>query len=408
MSDVIHIEPGERIVLKVRRHWILLARDVAGTILTGLMPLLLGIGFYALGIIPTSVSFDMFPYLLFFGSLWGLLIWLTLFIQWTNYYLDIWILTDRRVFSIEQVQLFERRVATWTLDHIQEITVHVDSALQTLLGFGTLQIETAGPADTHAKAYGIPAPEKIRTAILSQVGHVRKLEETTHQQENLIHTIGHEVKGYLTKSEAALAGIAEGDFGAVPEATKSVAHRALEETRKGVSTVMDILSSSSARDGTIHLDTQPLDLRRCAAEVVQAFQSAAKKKGLVLELIASDSAFMVNGDEMKLREQVMRNLVDNAIKYTPTGSVRVLVTSTDDRAVFSVQDSGIGISEEDLSRLFTPGGKGSHSSDVNAESTGYGLFIAKQIVEAHGGRIWVESRGTGAGSQFFVELPLAA
>ena len=128
----------------------------------------------------------------------------------------------------------------------------------------------------------------------------------------------------------------------------------------------------------------------------------------MLELIASDSAFMVNGDEMKLREQVMRNLVDNAIKYTPTGSVRVLVTSTDDRAVFSVQDSGIGISEEDLSRLFTPGGKGSHSSDVNAESTGYGLFIAKQIVEAHGGRIWVESRGTGAGSQFFVELPLAA
>ena len=70
-----------------------------------------------------------------------------------------------------------------------------------------------------------------------------------------------------------------------------------------------------------------------------------------------------------------------------------------------MKDTGVGISPEDRSRLFIEGGKGKDSLKINVESTGFGLYIAKKIIEAHGGRIWVESEGPGTGSTFSVELP---
>jgi len=74
---------------------------------------------------------------------------------------------------------------------------------------------------------------------------------------------------------------------------------------------------------------------------------------------------------------------------------------------FSVKDNGIGITPEDMKNLFTEGGHGKESIKTNVHSTGYGLYIAKKIIEAHGGRIWAESDGDGKGSVFFVEFPTA-
>ena len=73
----------------------------------------------------------------------------------------------------------------------------------------------------------------------------------------------------------------------------------------------------------------------------------------------------------------------------------------------SVKDTGLGITAEDMEHLFTEGGRGKDSVKVNVDSTGYGLFTVKMIVEAHKGRVWAESEGAGKGSQFYVELPLA-
>ena len=103
---------------------------------------------------------------------------------------------------------------------------------------------------------------------------------------------------------------------------------------------------------------------------------------------------------------MVRNLIDNAIKYTPAGAIHIEL-SDGVTVRFAVQDSGIGITPEDMAHLFTEGGHGKDSIKTNVHSTGYGLFIAKQIVEAHGGKIWAESEGQGKGSRFIVELPAA-
>ena len=113
----------------------------------------------------------------------------------------------------------------------------------------------------------------------------------------------------------------------------------------------------------------------------------------------------MEGDEEKIREHVIRNLIDNAIRYTPTGSIHVKLSDGDGKIHFSVKDSGVGITPEDMSNLFTEGGHGKDSIKVNVHSTGYGLFIARQVVEASGGNISAQSEGAGKGSRFIVELP---
>ena len=240
----------------------------------------------------------------------------------------------------------------------------------------------------------------------------QELEVINKQQENLLHFISHEIKGYLTKSEAAFAAIVEGDYGVVSEQLKSMSGAALTDVRKGVSTVMDILDASNLKKGTVAFKKAPFDFRRAVEAIIAEQQVPAKEKNLTIEVQMADGKYQMTGDEEKIREHVIRNLIDNAIRYTPAGSIRVELSNDGpstqlgvNKIHFSVKDSGVGITLEDMSHLFTEGGHGKDSIKINVHSTGYGLFIAKQIVEASGGTIRAESEGAGKGARFIVELP---
>ncbi len=111
--------------------------------------------------------------------------------------------------------------------------------------------------------------------------------------------------------------------------------------------------------------------------------------------------------EVKLRELVFRNLLDNAIRYTPHGTITVSLTRVGRSLRFTLQDTGVGISPADRQKLFTEGGRGAESRTINPDSTGYGLAAAKSVVESAGGKIGAESDGRGRGSRFIVELPFA-
>ena len=232
------------------------------------------------------------------------------------------------------------------------------------------------------------------------------LEVANAQQENLLHFISHEVKGYLTEGEAGFAAISEGDYGVVPDPLKTMASSALASMRKGVATVMDILDASSMKKGAVTYKKAPFDFRAAVEKDIAELRKAADEKHLSIEVNIAEGKYEIQGDEEKIREHVVRNLIDNAIKYTPAGAIHIEL-SDGVTVRFAVQDSGIGITPEDMAHLFTECGHGKDSIKTNVHSTGYGLFIAKQIVEAHGGKIWAESEGQGKGSRFIVELPAA-
>lgn len=236
----------------------------------------------------------------------------------------------------------------------------------------------------------------------------QELERINDQQETLLHFISHEIKGYLTEGQNAFAGIVEGDFGSPPPQMRDIAQRALARMRDGVLTVMNILDASNLKRGTMSYTKKPFDMKEAVASSIAQLRPRAAEKKLVLDgSIDSNATFAYTGDREKIVEHVLRNLIDNAIRYTPMGSIHVTLARTNRGILFSVKDTGVGIAPEDRPRLFTEGGHGKNSIRVNVDSTGYGLFIAKQVVEAHGGTIRVESEGEGKGSEFIVELPLS-
>lgn len=240
--------------------------------------------------------------------------------------------------------------------------------------------------------------------------HIEKLagelEQTNERQSTLLHFIGHEVKGFLTKDAGAFAALADGDFGQCDANMKPFVERALAETRQGVTSVENILKASNLKNGTVIFKKEQFDLAALVTDIVQKLKPGAQLKGLALNLKVNPSPepYMLTGDKENIGDHVLRNLIDNSITYTPSGSITVSLNKTGERFVFSVRDTGIGIDEEDKKRLFTEGGHGKDSQKVNVHSTGYGLFIAKNVVEAHGGTIRAESEGVGKGSTFIVEF----
>lgn len=401
---------NESILITVRKHWVILARDSAAAVIAGFLP------FFLIGIVsnaPYGFTADL-SFLNVISILWLLVCWMVLAMIWTAYYLDIWIVTDKHIYVIDQVGLFDRKVRTLSLDRIEEINVRTDGFLQTYFNFGSIDILTASPTEENAHFEGMPNPPYVRALILDQIEHFVKLEKenkelvtTTKDQEKLIHLVGHEVKGYLTKSSAAFAAIAEGDLGQVPQPVSQIAGSALQETRKGVDTVMNILHGANPAKGTLSIDKKPFDAKAAVLSIAQSLKPSAEAKGLTFNLFAGEGTYNLIGDEAKLRDHVFRNLIDNSIRYTQRGGIRMDIHTNGTAMRFEVKDSGVGITPEDMQKLFTEGGHGSHSTDVNPESTGFGLSIAKQVVEAHGGKIWAESAGAGQGSTFIVELPFA-
>lgn len=233
----------------------------------------------------------------------------------------------------------------------------------------------------------------------------KELQVINKQQENLLAFISHEVKGYLAKSAAAYAGILQGDYGKVPVKLETMADSGLIDMRKGVDMVGDVLDASNLRKGTVAYDKKPFDFKKSVEEVVHDLKPMAEKKGVSLDFSVPAGTYEFTGDEAKIRRHVIRNLIDNSIHYTQTGNIQVSLSRSQDFIHFSVKDTGVGITKEDMQNLFTEGGKGRESIKMNVDSTGYGLFIAKQVTEAHSGKISAHSKGKGQGSEFVVELP---
>jgi len=241
-----------------------------------------------------------------------------------------------------------------------------------------------------------------------------ELEGLIKQRESLVHLITHKVKGSFTRSKYLFAEMLDGTFGALSPELKNMTERVLESDIEGIATVDLILNASNLQKGAVKYDLKSTDFKKILESVLIEKKGPAENKGLKLNVdIEGDSEgqYNISGDAFWLKEVVL-NLIQNAIVYTPTGDVDIVlkkiegVAGAPGKMLFSVRDTGIGITPEDMKNLFTEGGRGKESVKVNVDSTGYGLYTVKLIVNAHHGRIWVESEGAGKGATFFVELGL--
>jgi two-component system sensor histidine kinase/response regulator len=170
--------------------------------------------------------------------------------------------------------------------------------------------------------------------------------------------------------------------------------------------ISDVLSISKIEAGESSLQERRFDLGRLAASLREIFHLRGQRRGLSLLFDLSPTVLpQVRGDEGKLR-QVLINLIGNALKFTESGGVAVRIRWVEGRATFEVQDTGVGMSPEELARLFEPFVQ-TESGRKAQEGTGLGLAISHDFVALMGGRLGVASE-PGRGSRFFFEVPLPA
>jgi signal transduction histidine kinase len=170
--------------------------------------------------------------------------------------------------------------------------------------------------------------------------------------------------------------------------------------------VTELLDIASIEAGKVRLEKDRFDLTELVTQCAHHYQRQAIVKEIILSLIPSRQPRMVDADQFKINA-VLDNLITNAIKYTrPGGNVTIQFDDRDGQHVVHVRDTGLGLSPEDLKRIFVSFKRLSAKPTAGEPSTGLGLAIVKKVVEIHGGRVWVESE-KNKGSQFSFSLPKA-
>ena len=162
---------------------------------------------------------------------------------------------------------------------------------------------------------------------------------------------------------------------------------------------------SRIESGKLDLDLWSVNVIALLVSTVALNKILAAKKRITLEFIHEHETLQVMLDAHRI-EQVIHNLLGNAIKFSPAESrIRVRIVETEKHVTIAVEDQGPGIPEQELAKMFDPFERTSVKSTAGEKSSGLGLAIAKKIVDAHGGKLWAESE-VGKGSTFFISLPL--
>jgi signal transduction histidine kinase/ActR/RegA family two-component response regulator len=228
------------------------------------------------------------------------------------------------------------------------------------------------------------------------------LEELDHRKDEFLATLAHELRNPLA-AVAAAGALLGGEKG--PAARHAaIIGRQVGHLRRLVD---DLLDLSRITHDKIHLRRERLELPAVVERAVEGVRRGAEAKGQQLAIRAAGEVPVVDGDPVRL-EQVLSNLLRNAIRYTPQqGTISVGVEADGGDAVVRVGDTGMGIPADLLPRIFEPFVQGTHS-EAGEEGLGLGLALVKRLVELHGGTVEARSEGPGTGTVFCVRLPLAS
>ena len=237
---------------------------------------------------------------------------------------------------------------------------------------------------------------KMRTATLEEVDRL-KSEFVSH--------VSHEIRTPLTSIKGYIDNFKDGIAGPLTEKQADYLERMTKNSDRLIRLIDDLLQISRIESGKIELNVVPLLVPSLTKEIVNNLKLLAEEKGLQIVVEEFEEDDQISGDPDRL-EQIMTNLLDNAIKFAPEGSEITIAFQKDEQFITtSIADQGPGIAPEEQERIFDRFYQVEHELMTQTKGTGLGLFIVKNFIELHGGQIWVTSiRGQGA--TFSFTLPL--
>lgn len=234
---------------------------------------------------------------------------------------------------------------------------------------------------------------------------VTRERQVDRMKSEFVSLVSHELRTPITSIMGYMALVLDGDAGPLNNEQREYLEIAQRNSARLASLVGDLLDVSRLESGAVQLKFAPVDIAALINEVRELLSSAIKEKGQSVEVVQADHVPMISADSDRLI-QVITNLLSNANKYTPTGGTITVSTQVFGNTIeISVRDTGIGLSAEDQSRLFTNFFRADNPATKKVGGTGLGLWISRSLVEMHGGTLAVHSE-PGKGSVFSVTLPL--
>lgn len=231
---------------------------------------------------------------------------------------------------------------------------------------------------------------------------MRQLEERVHERDRFLAVLGHELRNPL--GAILLASQMIGEDGKLDAEHARLIER---QSRHLTRLVNDLLDLSRVAAGKIVLKSQTLDLGELVSQSFHSVQPLADRQQIQLRLVPRDGRLVVDGDPVRI-DQIVTNLLTNAIKYTPEGGhVTLELDEEEGRALIRVTDDGVGIDPERIGGIFELFAQAENAIGRAQGGMGIGLALVRNLTQLHGGTVHAKSDGIGKGSEFVVTLPLA-
>ena len=281
----------------------------------------------------------------------------------------------------------------------------------TLIGFAKVTRDLTARREAEEQARMLAAEQAAHAAAERQNEELQRLnaelhdalalaERSTRVRDDVLAVVAHDLRNPVHTILGAAGVVEVVSDGEAREKHVQMIERSARTMERLINDLLDVASIES---GTLSLRTAPVDLTALLAEVVELLEGQARERKIQIRRAIDGGIPTVNGDHDRL-VQVISNLLGNAIKFTPEeGNILVLLTRSADDAVISVIDTGVGISPADLPHIFD---RFWRARDTAAKGAGLGLSIARSLIEAHGGKIWAESK-LGFGTTMTFALPLS-
>ena len=245
----------------------------------------------------------------------------------------------------------------------------------------------------------------IKSVIL-EIKRRQEIEKIDKAKSEFISIASHQLRTPLTAVKGYISMILEGTYGQLAEKQTKPLENVYQSNERLIRLVNDLLNLSRLDAGKIEFSPELISLEEMVSDIIEELKINAEKKGLYIKMVKPPEPLpKIMVDQDKLR-QVILNIFDNAIKYTKEGGVTFELKKLDGEEEIKVSDTGEGMDEGELNSLFQMFSRATAGTQLHAEGAGLGLYVAKQFIEMHGGKIWAESPGKSKGSTFYIQLPI--
>jgi PAS domain S-box-containing protein len=251
------------------------------------------------------------------------------------------------------------------------------------------------------------AEEELRKYAEDLAKANEELKSLDKMKDEFLSNVSHELKTPLTSIRGYTELLNDGSLGELGEEQKHAEETVMRNTKRLQRLVDSLLYLSRTQAGTVQYDFEILNISELADQIIEDLRIQTKEKNLEMIKKIEPDLPPIKGDRDKLTD-MFTNIIDNSIKFTPKGgSITIFANKEDGYIHINVKDTGIGIPKGMIDNLFQRFYQIDSSQKRKYGGTGLGLYIAKTIVEAHDGEIWVESEGKGKGTEVHIKLPVA-